>query len=287
MRAQLRARLRDLERRERERAELLEIARFRAAELERAELVAGEDDELAANRAVLANATRLAAAASEAEQSLYGGESAAIDAIARAERASRRGRRDRSQARCSALELIASARANLEEAARGLGRLCRRASKPIPNASKRSRTALQELTRLKRKYGGTIESALEALERIAARNRRARKRRREPRRHRSRTGSRTRRPDRRARAVSISKREHDAAGLKRRMEAELKTLGMRSAIFEPRLTADCEPTAPPSCTMASRWARPASMRSSSISRPISGSRRCRSPKSPRAASSRA
>src|SRR5439155_1264493 len=67
-----RARLAELERRDRERHDLLELARFRLAELESAHLVAGEDDELASERLVLANATRLAEAASAAEQTLYG-----------------------------------------------------------------------------------------------------------------------------------------------------------------------------------------------------------------------
>ena len=51
---EIRARLQDLNRRERERADLLELAKFRATELERAGLVAGEDEALVAraNRAL-------------------------------------------------------------------------------------------------------------------------------------------------------------------------------------------------------------------------------------------
>ncbi len=230
----IRARIADLERRERERTELLEIARFRAAELERAALVAGEDDELAANRAVLANATRLAEAAGEAEQSLYGGDGAAIDAIARA------------SARLTdpvaidpklngALELIASARADLEEAARELAAYAARIEAD-PKRLEEVENRLQELTRLKRKYGGSIESALETLDRS----------RREIAELEGVAESRAAAEAELARAlgdllararVLHQKREHDAAVLKRRMEAELKTLGMRSAIFEARLTA--------------------------------------------------
>ncbi len=230
----IRARIADLERRERERTELLEIARFRAAELERAALVAGEDDELAANRAVLANATRLAEAAGEAEQSLYGGVGAAIDAIARA------------SARLTdavaidpklngALELIASARADLEEAARELAAYAARIEAD-PKRLEEVENRLQELTRLKRKYGGSIESALETLDRS----------RREIAELEGVAESRAAAEAELARAlgdllararVLHQKRAHDAAVLKRRMEAELKTLGMRSAIFEARLTA--------------------------------------------------
>ena len=231
---EIRTRLGDLERRERERAELLEIARFRAAELDRANLVAGEDDELAASRAVLANATRLAEAAGEAEQALYGGEGAAIDAIARA------GTRLAEAATIDpklgeALELITSARANLEEAARSLAAYAARIEAD-PARLEQIENRLQELTRLKRKYGGTIESALETLERsrreIAELEAVAE----------SRAGAEAELERalgellERARQLH-ARREHDAAGLKRRMEAELKTLGMRSAVFEPRLAA--------------------------------------------------
>ena len=228
----LRDRMSELERRERERTELLEIARFRAAELERAELVAGEDDELATNRAILANATRLAEAANEAEQSLYGGESAAIDAVGRA--IARLAEAAAIDAKLgNALEMITSAHANLEEAARTLAAYAARIEAD-PKRLEEIENRLQELTRLKRKYGGTIESAIEALERsrreiaeleAVGENRAA-------------TEAELARTlgdlSERARQLH-QKRSHDAAGLKRRMEAELKTLGMRSAIFEPRL----------------------------------------------------
>jgi DNA repair protein RecN (Recombination protein N) len=230
----IRGRLGDLERRQRERSELLEIARFRADELERAALVAGEDGELIANRAVLANATRLAEAANEAEQSLYGGDGAAIDAIARAiarltEVAAIDPKLNPS------LELITSARADLEEAARELAAYGARIESD-PKRLEEIENRLQELTRLKRKYGGSLETVLETLERS----------RREIAELEGVAESRAEAAAELARIlgdlmtraqVLHQKREHDAAGLKRRMEAELKTLGMRSAVFEPRLSA--------------------------------------------------
>jgi DNA repair protein RecN (Recombination protein N) len=230
---EIRERLTDLERRERERAELLEIAQFRSAELERAGLTAGEDEELVANRAVLANATRLAEAANEAEQSLYGGENAAIDAIsksiARLEEAA-----SIDPKLGEALEMIASARANLEESARTLAAYAAHIEAD-PKRLEEIDNRLQELTRLKRKYGGTLESAIETLERS----------RREIEELEAVGESRAATEAELARALGNlienarslhKKREHDAVGLKRRMEAELKTLGMRSAIFEARLT---------------------------------------------------
>jgi DNA repair protein RecN (Recombination protein N) len=230
---EIRTRLADLERRERERAELLEIARFRAAELERAALVAGEDEELTANRAVLANATRLAETANEAEQALYGGDSAAIDAIARAN-ARLADAATIDPKLNGVLGLISSARADLEEAARELAAYAARIEAD-PKRLEELENRLQELTRLKRKYGGSIDSALETLERsrreiaelegvgesrAAAETELARTL-----------------DDLLARARGLhQKRARDGATLKRRVEAELKTLGMRSAVFEPRMT---------------------------------------------------
>jgi DNA repair protein RecN (Recombination protein N) len=229
---ELRERLGELERREVERGELLEIARFRAAELERAELVAGEDEDLAANRAVLANATRLVEAANEAEQSLYGGENAAIDAIGRATaRLAEAAAIDPKLG--DAVDLIASAHANLEEAARALAAYAARIEAD-PKGLEEIENRLQEIARLKRKYGGTLESAIEVLERS----------RREIAELEAVGESRAATEAELARALDNlhecarklhQKRDHDAAGLKGRMEAELKTLGMRSAIFEPRL----------------------------------------------------
>src|SRR5208283_4701089 len=78
---EIRSRLQELSHRERERADLLELARFRANELERAGLVAGEDEELSRERTVLSNACKLAAAALDTEQALYGADGAAADTV--------------------------------------------------------------------------------------------------------------------------------------------------------------------------------------------------------------
>jgi DNA repair protein RecN (Recombination protein N) len=228
---ELHARLRDIERREAERAERLEIARFRAGELERAGIRHGEDEELVAARNVLANATRLAAAANESEQALYGGETTAVDTIAAAEaKLAEAATLDPSLN--TPLELIATARANLEEAARSLAAYADRIEAD-PARLDELETRLQELTRLKRKYGGTLDSALEVLARAQDEigeletldeNRAAL------------AGERAQLLDDlmvRARDLS-ARRNRDAKELKRRIEAELKTLGMRSAVFATR-----------------------------------------------------
>jgi DNA repair protein RecN (Recombination protein N) len=229
---EIQSRLADLNRRERERADLLELARFRATELERAGLVAGQDEELARERTLLSNAARLAAAALEAEQALYGADGAATDTVARAEaRLLDAAAIDPKLG--DALEMIKSARANLEEAARTLGAYASRIEAD-PARLEEIDNRLQELTRLKRKYGGSIDTALETLERsrseivelegigeskgqveaalAAALGQLA------------------------AHADELSTiRRRAAVDLGLKMEAELKTLGMRSPGFEPRL----------------------------------------------------
>ena len=229
---EIRERLGDLAKRERERADLLEIARFHVAELERAGLVTGEDDSLSADRAVMANATRLAEAANAAEQSLYGGEGAVIDVIARAiARLAEAAAIDPKLG--DALEMIMSAQANLDEAARTLGAYAAQIEAD-PKRLEEVDNRLQEIARLKRKYGGTVESAIGTLERS----------RREVAELEAVGETRTATEAELARALTDllerarklhQRRSDDAAGLKRRVEAELKTLGMRSAIFEPRL----------------------------------------------------
>ena len=157
----MKLRLEELSRRESDRAAALEIARFRAAELERADLKPGEDQELNRERTVLANAARLMAAAAEAQQLLNGDEGAAAASIARA-----RSRLTEAAAIdpkiAEVFEMVAAARANLDEAARTLEDYLSRDAAD-PGRLEEIETRLQELTRLKRKYGGTLESALETL----------------------------------------------------------------------------------------------------------------------------
>jgi len=219
--------------RERGRAEALELARFRVAELDRAAPVGGEDETLAAERTVLANAARLAAAAAEAEEMLAGAERAAIDAIARAEaRVAEAAALD--AALRAPLELIAAGRVNLQEAADALRAYAGRIEAD-PARLEEVETRIAELNRLKRKYGGTLASAIETLERsraeIAELEAVAESRGKAE-------AQLAHALDRLAEAAAeLSRaRRANAADLKRRMEAELKTLGMRAAVFEARFT---------------------------------------------------
>jgi DNA repair protein RecN (Recombination protein N) len=227
-----RGRLAELELRERERSDLLELARFHLTELENAQLIVGEDNALSSERAVLANASRLAEAANAAEQTLYSAENAAVDLVSQARaRLAEAAAIDPSLH--SALEMIGAAEANLEEAAQALSAYAARIEAD-PMRLEQVEARLQELSRLKRKYGGTIESALETLagsraeiaELEAAAETRAEA---EAEMHRL-----VKQLFEAARQLS-RRRERDALELKQRMEAELKTLGMRNAEFDVRI----------------------------------------------------
>lgn len=231
---EMRTQLEELSRLERERADLLELARFRIGELERAAPAPGEDQALAASRAVLANAAKLAAAAHQAQEMLYGAEAAALDSVARAQ--TTLGQAAAIDPKLNEpLELIASARAGLEEAAHAL-RSYGEKIEADPCRLEQIENRLAELNRLKRKYGGTIEAALETLARSRA----------EIAELESVEQSRAKAEAQLAQTLDglgalagkLSARRHSAAAaLKRKMEAELKTLGMRSPVFDARLGA--------------------------------------------------
>jgi DNA repair protein RecN (Recombination protein N) len=229
---QLQARLEELARRESERTAALELARFRAAELERANLKAGEDEELNRERTMLANAARLMAAASEAQQLLNGDDAAAVASIARAgARLTEAAAIDPKIA--EVFEMITAARANLEEAARTLEHYLSR-DVADPGRLEEVEARLQELTRLKRKYGGTVESALETLASSSAEL--AALENLESDRAEAERQLEAALDELHTKSDELHRRRlRGGAGLKRLMEAELKTLGMRNAAFEARL----------------------------------------------------
>lgn len=226
------ARRADLGDRERERAELLELARFRVMELERADLTPGEDERLAAERLLLANAARLAEAADAVDQSLYASENAAVDLVGKAEaRLAEAAALDPRLA--GPLELIRGARANLAEAAREIQAYATRLEAD-PERLEQIESRATELTRLKRKYGGTIAAALNLLERerqeiaeleALGESRAAIE-----------TELQALLTELAAQAARLSiGRTRSAGELAQRMNAELRTLGMRNAVFEARL----------------------------------------------------
>jgi len=195
-------------------------------------LVAGEDEALAAERSVLANASKLARAATEVEAMLYGAEGAAVDGIASAQACLAEAERLDAKLK-EPLEMIRTARINLEEAARTLSAYAQKVEAD-PRRLEQVEARIQELNQLKRKYGGSLASVIATLERsrieitelegVTESKAQAQRDLTEA------LDGLT------ERAVQLAAHRKQAAGdLKRRMEAELKTLGMRAPVFEPRL----------------------------------------------------
>jgi len=146
-----------------ERAEML---RAQAEELVRAALVPGEEEALAAERARLVHAERLAVLATGAEEGLYSGEGAVIEVLGRALAALREAAGlDASLAPVRAL--LESALAELEEAGQSLGRYARELT---PDASRLEAVEerLAQLARLKRKFAGTVEDLIRRRDELAA-----------------------------------------------------------------------------------------------------------------------
>jgi DNA repair protein RecN (Recombination protein N) len=229
---EIRSRMQELNRRERERADLLELARFRVNELERAQLIAGEDEDLGRERTVLANASKLADVALEAEQLLYGGDAGVTDTVARTEvKLAEAAAIDPKLG--DALEMIKSARANLEEAARTLGAYAAKIEAD-PARLEEIENRLQELARLKRKYGGSLTTAIETMERSRAEIEELQGI--EESKAQVEAEMTVALDELAAHAKKLTSiRKRSAAELRIKMETELKTLGMRSPGFEPRL----------------------------------------------------
>ena len=211
-------------------------------------------------------------AALETEQALYGADGAATETVSRAEaRLVEAAALDPKLG--DALEMIKSARANLEEAARTLGAYASKIEAD-PARLEEIDNRLQELTRLKRKYGGSIDTALETLDRSRAE-----------------IGElegigESKAQVEAAMAAALDElvahanklssiRKRAAADLGRKMETELKSLGMRSPGFEPRLGALARRRSRLRCTPALRSVRSVSTPSNFICRRTSASPRCR------------
>src|SRR5438067_11663437 len=146
-----------------ERAEML---RAQAEELVRAALVPGEEEALAAERARLVHAERLAVLATGAEEGLYSGEGAVIEVLGRALVALREAAGlDASLEPVRAL--LQSSLAALEEAGQSLGRYARELT---PDASRLEAVEerLAQLARLKRKFAGTVEDLIRRRDELMA-----------------------------------------------------------------------------------------------------------------------
>ncbi len=143
----------------------IDLVRFQHEELEKAALVVDEDVALTGERARLAHAERLGALAGGAEAGIYSGDGCAIDALGRAVAALREAERlDETLAPMRAL--VDDALAQLEEAGAQLGRYVRGLA-PDPARLEAVERRLGDLTRLQKKYGGTVAELIRMRDALA------------------------------------------------------------------------------------------------------------------------
>jgi DNA repair protein RecN (Recombination protein N) len=153
--AQLESLLREL----RQRTDREDLLRFQKKEIDDLPMAPGDEALWVAERDRLKHATKLADGTAEAEDVLYARDGAAVDQLGAVlgvleELVKLDGELS------PVVELVESAKAQVDEAARTLGRYSRSVHAD-PERLSDLEDRLQKLSRLKRKYGGSIESILE------------------------------------------------------------------------------------------------------------------------------
>ena len=146
---------------ERERLATLDLLSFQIDEIEKASLKPHEDSDLAERRSVLQNAEKLAFAADEVVELLYGGQSDELSAIDRIARALRHTESiaevDGSKTGLS--DSLSAIQAELEDAVAELRRY-QQTLEFDPQELDHIESRLDQIYRLKRKYGATVDDIL-------------------------------------------------------------------------------------------------------------------------------
>ena len=208
-----------------------ELMSFQSREIEGAGLRIGEEEALKEERKILIHAEKLMGFASFAEETLYGDEGSAIG---RVQAILRRGKEVETvdSSLTPLVQALESIRIQMEESALGLREYARKVE-VNPQRLEEVENRLEEIDRLKRKYGSTVEEILQTKkqmdatlasftsdeERLAGLERSLDPLRRE-------VGE---------LAEKLSgERKQTASGLKKAVERELASLGMRKTTFEVR-----------------------------------------------------
>lgn len=227
-----------VERRAREARERADYLEFKAAEIEDAELEPGEEEELRAEARRLENSEDLMALAGTLHEAVYAGGRAVVDRLGELSRELEELVRLDPEAE-ELEQMLGSARAELEELGRRLGSY-RDGVDHDPARLERIRSRLDEIFRLKEKYGRTVEEVVEA-------GREARRELEALESSEERVEELEAREDELAEdleeaAAELSRARRDAAGrLEDEIEPLLEELGMEGGRFEVEL----EPRTPP------------------------------------------
>jgi DNA repair protein RecN (Recombination protein N) len=221
-----------------ERLREIDYLRFQIDEIAKADPAPGEDEQLQAERSRLSHAARLAEIASGAEEAIYSGEGAIVDALGRAAALLKEGSR-LDPALAGHADRVEGALRELEDAA---GCLRDYAAKAVldPERLEAVETRLEVLRKLLRKYGPGLADVRAALDAARARLEGLES-------HDARLAAletACARADREAGAIAAelsAARAGTARTLERRILAELRALGMPRAVFRIALEAVLEP----------------------------------------------
>ncbi|HEX7957811.1 MAG TPA: AAA family ATPase, partial [Pyrinomonadaceae bacterium] len=224
--------LESLRRDEAEKFHLTDALRFQVSELEAARLAPGEDEQLESERRRLANLEKLTELSSDAYNTTYEESDSTVARLSRLERQVEE-LSQYEQSYKNYAEGLSTARAVLEDLSATL-RAFLDGLTFSPERLAEIESRLAEIARLKRKYGGTLESALEHLESSRRRLRQL-----------ERTDERAEEVVKelaaaRAEYVAAAARLHrarakSAAEFRRAVEASLGEVGMEHARFEARV----------------------------------------------------
>jgi DNA repair protein RecN (Recombination protein N) len=202
-----------------------------AEEIANARLRPEEEEELQAKKDILIHAEKLYQGCREGEELLYEGENALMSRLGRYGN-KLRDLADIDDSLRSAVELLESALAQLEEANAGLRHYAERVHFE-PGALEQVEDRLAEIHRLKRKYDGSVEEIL-AMQAEAVRELHALDRSAEEISALERSFENARQAAWEAASGLSVKRQRGAKRFKREMEREAKQLGMPDTVFEVR-----------------------------------------------------
>lgn len=223
---------------EREAARRLDLLTFQSQEIAGAGLRDGEEEELEEQRRLLANAEKLGGTSAEAFELLYGGDGALLGQLRRIGNAVREiAAIDQSLGETATS--LESCYLQLEDAAMTLRGYASRVEAD-PLSLQRVEDRLDQITRLKRKYGATIGEILVFKGRVDGELELLRDREHD---REALHGQRDRLDgELRLRGAELSRRRAAAAGpLKQALEKEARQLAMKSAVIEANLTLLDEP----------------------------------------------
>ena len=151
---------------EQERMQRIDVYRFQLDEIDRAHLRVGEDAELSAKLPELKNAERLRDLSQIAYSALYEEEGSAVERITRAHKACESLAKISPVAQSLAEELDQT-RIRLQEASQTLQQWGERWSSD-PELIEQTLSRMELISRLQKKYGGTLESVLQHAETLRA-----------------------------------------------------------------------------------------------------------------------